>query len=53
MDGIATAFQRRFHISVDESEQNNVSVCPVDLSFFLLFFLAEIECVDGEGRKGN
>lgn len=22
---IATAFQRRFHISVDESEQNNVS----------------------------
>lgn len=23
---IATAFQRRFHISVDESEQNNVSM---------------------------
>ena len=30
---IATAFQRRFHISVDESEQNNVS-CAIKFSTF-------------------
>jgi len=32
---IATAFQRRFHISVDESEQNNVS-CAIKFLLLLI-----------------
>ena len=41
MDGIATAFHRRFHISVDESEQNNVSVYRAPFTFFSLFSSVE------------